>query len=69
MQELQWWADNVFEDSVLSKSLATPKLTQMIFTDNSGYGYGSVWKGEEHQGLFMEKQKQLSINSKELLAI
>ena len=69
LKELQWWDDNVLVHDILSKSLAIPQPTQTIFTDSSGYGYGSVWNGEENQGLFTEKQKQLSINSKELLAI
>ena len=40
-----------------------------IYSDASGFGYGSTWDGVEVQGLFTECQKSLSINTKELLAI
>ena len=69
IHQLDWWSNNIYSESALTKSLETPQPSQVIFTDSSGYGYGSIWNGEEHQGLFTEKQKKLSINSKELLAI
>ena len=43
--------------------------TVEIYSDASGFGYGSTWNGIEVQGLFTECQKSLSINTKELLAI
>ena len=69
LMEIDWWVDNIFSDTLLTKSLLKPQPTQTIFTDSSGYGYGSVWNDKKFQGLFNEQQKQLSINTKELLAI
>ena len=51
------------------KYLHKRELTQTIFTDSSSFGFGSSWNDIEFQGLFTEKQKQLCINTKELLAI
>ena len=69
ISELTWWSRNLGKAEILTKSLDTPSPSQEIFTDNSGYGYGSVLGHLKHQGLFTEKQRSLSINSKELLAI
>ena len=66
--ELKWWSDNICE-KLLTKSLHPPHATQIIFTDSSGQGYGSKWEGRTHQALFSEKQKNLHINDKELLAV
>ena len=51
------------------KHQALLNLITKIYSDASGFGYGSTWNGVEVQGLFTEKQKLLSINTKELLAI
>ena len=40
-----------------------------ILTDAGLNGFAGVWDEEKFQGHFTEKQKLLSINSKELLAI
>ena len=53
----------------MTKSLRKRDLTVTIFTDSSKISFGSVWNGKELQGQFTEKQKMLSINTKELLAI
>ena len=68
LSELKWW-DLHLSNTVLSKSLHVLTHNEEIFSDASGYGYGSTWRGIEVQGLFTEKQQLLSINTKELLAI
>ena len=40
-----------------------------LFTDLSSFGFGGVWRTEHLHGRFTEKQKLLSINTKELLVI
>ena len=45
------------------------QISNIKYSDASGFGYGSTWNDIEVQGLFTEKQKLLSINTKELLAI
>ena len=65
--ELNWWYERLERD--MTKSLRKRDPTVTIFTDSSKIGFGSVWNGEELQGQFTEKQKTLSINTKELLAI
>ena len=67
LTELKWWS--VYLQKPIVKSLKTYKHTQTIFTDSSNIGFGSIWNGEKFQGLFTQKQKLLSINTKELLAI
>ena len=67
--EMKWWCQNIHSRQLFTRSLAHPKPTQFIYTDSSGYGYGAVWGVQKMQGLFSEKQKSLSINTKELLAI
>ena len=65
--EINWWYELLERD--MTKSLRKRDPTVTIFTDSSKIGFGSVWNGEELQGQFTEKQKMLSINTKELLAI
>ena len=67
VQELKWW-DNHLSHNIISRSLHILKFTEEIFSDASGYGYSSTWRGIEVQGLFTEKQRLLSINTKDLLA-
>ena len=69
IREVAWWYFYLKKTSVISKSLTVLKRTTYIFMDASLKGYGSVWNGQEVQGLFTEKQMHLSINTKELLAI
>ena len=65
--ELQWW--KIYLKGNIIKYLHIWEPSQIIYTDSSNIGFGSSWNGLEFQGLFTEKQKQLSINTKELLAI
>ena len=69
IKEIGWWFHYLKTNSVISKSLELLKPTTFIFTDASGWRYGSVWNDHKVQGLFTEKQMHLSINTKELLAI
>ena len=68
LKQLMWWKTFLMK-APISKSLAVPVPTIEIFTDASGFAYGSVKDGVELQGRFTEKQKKFSINTKELLAI
>ena len=65
--ELQWWKS--YLTGGIIKYLHKREVTQTIFTDSSSFGFGSSWNDIQFQGLFTEKQKQLCINTKELLAI
>ena len=67
LTELCWCLK--YLNTPIVKSLSHRKHTQVIFTDSSDIGFGSMWNGEKFQGLFTEKQRALSINTKELLAI
>ena len=67
IQELKWWLKYLNHD--IKKSLHKTKTTTTLFTDSSGFGFGGIWGTECIQGRFTEKQKKLSINTKELLAI
>ena len=55
--EMKWWCQNIHSEQLFTKSLATPKATQFIYTDSSGYGYGAMWGVKKVQGLFSERQK------------
>ena len=66
--ELAWW-QTFLTHSNLSKSLHLLVPSETIYCDASGFAYGSTWRGCEIQGMFTPKQKKLSINTKELLAI
>ena len=68
LKECEWWFVYL-QSCVITKSLSIRKPTVEIYSDASGFGYGSMWNRTEVQGLFMEKQKLLSINTEELLAI
>ena len=65
--ELISWKTYLESDIVKSLYVMPPTVT--IFTDASLNGFAGVWGDEKFQGLFTEKQRLLSINSKELLAI
>ena len=67
VKELQWWLRYLDHD--IKKSSHKRKPTTTLFTDSSGFGFGGIWGSEHLQGRFTEKQKLLSINTKELLAI
>ena len=67
LDELKWWVHYLKSD--IKKSLHSPAFMAEIYTDASFEGFGRSWNGREFQGKFTEKQKQLSINTKELLAI
>ena len=67
LDELKWWVHYLKSD--IKKMLHSPAITAEIYTDTSFEGFGSSWNGREFQGIFTEKQKELSINTKELLTI
>ena len=67
LTELNWWVE--YLKLPIVKSLHVYKYTQVIYSDASDIGFGSMWNGEKFQGLFTHKQKSLSSNTKELLAI
>ena len=67
IKELQWWHKYLKTDIV--KNLNVRQVTQTIFSDASKSGFGAIWGNEEFQGRFTKKQQELSINTKELLAI
>ena len=68
IQELKWWADNIFTDK-FSRSLQVPPVDICLFTDACDYGFGHIIHEDPLQGVFSDEQKKLSINTKELLAI
>ena len=68
IQELQWWASNLFTDK-FSRSLQVDPVDVCLFTDTCDYGFGHIIDEDPLQGVFSEEQKRLSINTKELLAI
>ena len=53
----------------MTRSLEQCAVTTHVYSDASKLAYGGHWDGREVQSYFTEKQAQLSINSKELLAI
>ena len=65
--ELNWWVD--YLKLPIVESLQVYKHTQVVYSDASDIGFGSMWNDEKFQGLFTPQQKSLSINTKELLAI
>ena len=68
MKEILWWRDHI--DSVaMVKSLAPVIHNEEIGCDASKDQFGGWWKDKKVQSKFREKHAQLSINSKELLAI
>ena len=68
IKELHWW-HHFLATSNLSQSLYPLVPSETIFCDASGFAYGSTWRGCKIQGMFTPKQKALSINTKELLAV
>ena len=51
------------------KSLIPPKFHLHFFSDASGFAWGALVAGANANGPFSTKQKDLSINTKELLAM
>ena len=68
LQELVWWKDNL-NQSLVTRHLHEPTITQHLFSDSSGTAFGGWWKDKHVQSRFLEKQAKLSINTKELLAV
>ena len=67
LAEMQWWGD--YLSTVPCKSLLQVKYDTHLYSDSSGEGWVCLCKGAKVNGTFSEKQKLLSINTKELLAI
>ena len=68
LRKFDWWFQ-FLKKAPIVKSLTVRNHTVEIYSDASGFGYGSTWDEIEVQGLFTECQKSLSSNTKELLAI
>ena len=65
--ELLWWRKNIL--SIKCRHLATKCHNVTMYCDASSFGWGSVIGDCQAQGRFPEKLQELSINSKELLAV
>ena len=68
LKELRWW-HTYLRQGCPSKSLVPHKYDLKFFSDASGNGWGALVAGDNANSPFSEKQKELSINTKELLAI
>ena len=67
VKELHWW--HGYLASQPFKSLIPLSYSTNFYSDASGFGWGALIEGHNANGPFSEKQKMLSINTKELLAI
>ena len=66
--ELKWWNEYLRLGNP-SKSLVPLKFTLQFFSDASGSAWGALVAGSNANGPFSAKQRELSINTKELLAM
>ena len=66
--QLCWWVGRLHSGCPY-KSLVPVHFTISFYSDASGEGWGALVAGANANGPFTEKQKTLSINSRELLAI
>ena len=66
IQDLQWWLDNL--DTAFVD--ANPKIPDIIITcDASNLGWGGWMGTKSTQGQWSERERQIHINEKELLAV
>ena len=68
LQELRWWRENVYTNQLL-RSLHEINTTANVFSDACGASFGGHWGNRSIQSRFSDRQLNLSINTKELLAI
>ena len=68
LTQLKWWSQ-CLSKGCPHKSLLPIRYTISFYSNASGEGWGALVAGANANGPFTEKQKALSINSKELLAI
>ena len=68
LRELRWW-NTYLRRGCPTKSLVPPKYDLRIFSDASRVGWGALVAGTNANGPFSTKQKEMSINTEELLAI
>ena len=68
IRELKWWNEHLHLGNP-SKLLVPPKFTLQFFSDASGGAWGALVTGSNANGPFSAKQRELSINTKELLAM
>ena len=66
--QLRWWVGHLHSGCPY-KSLVPVHFTILFYSDASREGWGALVAGANVNGPFTEKQKTLSINSRELLAI
>ena len=64
--ELQWWSRNLPHSFA---PIHRPNPHLVLYTDSSSYAWGGFFQGQYCQGYFTDAEKQLSINTKETLAI
>ena len=69
LQELQWWAQNVSDDTKFCHSLHCPLDDVELFTDACDYDFSHMVGMDSQQGLFTDSQRKLTIITKELLTI
>ena len=66
INELNWWLTHL---PGCSAPIVRPVPTRSVFSDACNYGWSMVYKNYTAHGFFSEKEKDLSINTKETLAI
>ena len=66
-EELEWWTQNLAQFN--GRPLVELPFSKEIWTDASGKGWGAVCGEEVAQGVWTQKEKGLTSNQKESLAI
>ena len=64
--DLVWWTDHIFQAKA---PIRRPAPHVELFTDSSAFGWGSALFSYRSQGRFLPDEQNLSINTKECLAI
>ena len=68
LQELEWWRRNISTD-VMKRYLHRVEISAHVYSDSSKNSFGGWYNDSTLSSKFSEKQAELSINTKELLAI
>ena len=66
--KLKWWR-TYLSHMIVCRHLVEKPHTISMYCDVSSFGWGAVVNNTQVQGMFSEKFKKLSINSKELMAV
>ena len=64
--EVAWWRDNIYTSY---RNLEERPITDVVYTDASSHGWGTIYKKQEINGGWANKETLQSINTLELLAI